>query len=288
MTHSPALILYSSLASQWANVPKLGLAEIGFAESEVEIKEIDLLTAENFHPDYLKINPNGTVPSLVISAQKFLVDSREILEYLDHTQVGNKKRSLAPDSQEAILKTNEIVELVHSADLDTNLILLRARDLAEYENKRDGPFGAYIATRQKVLEDHSASYPEHSFYGPKSIENGLLHRIYTTGPCKERDNFFGETHEGYVRFSSAIDRLESQLVLPYTVGDTVSYADLHVAPWLSHALAGVGTQKIKDLSLLEKHLQKSVPDFKIGPKLQTWWNNYTEREAFKNVFPTLH
>jgi hypothetical protein len=35
-------LLYSSLASQWANVPKLGLVEKGFKKGEVEIKEIDL------------------------------------------------------------------------------------------------------------------------------------------------------------------------------------------------------------------------------------------------------
>jgi hypothetical protein len=35
-------ILYSSLISQWSNVPKLGLAEKGFGESDIEIREIDL------------------------------------------------------------------------------------------------------------------------------------------------------------------------------------------------------------------------------------------------------
>lgn len=35
-------ILYSSLQSQWASVPKLGLAEKGYKKDEVEIKEIDL------------------------------------------------------------------------------------------------------------------------------------------------------------------------------------------------------------------------------------------------------
>jgi hypothetical protein len=35
-------ILYSALASQWANVPKLGLAEKGFGEGDIVIKEIDL------------------------------------------------------------------------------------------------------------------------------------------------------------------------------------------------------------------------------------------------------
>ena len=35
-------ILYSSVVSQWANVPHLGLVEKGFGKDEVEIKEVDL------------------------------------------------------------------------------------------------------------------------------------------------------------------------------------------------------------------------------------------------------
>jgi len=69
-----------------ARVPHLRLAEKGFRPDDVEIKEIDLcmyhislltippthltcickVQAENFNLEYLKTNPNGTVPSLSI------------------------------------------------------------------------------------------------------------------------------------------------------------------------------------------------------------------------------
>jgi glutathione S-transferase len=85
-----------------------------------------------------------------------------------------------------------------------------------------------------------------------------------------------------------VDKLETLLVLPYAAGEQVTHADLHAVPWLAHAMAGVETKEIGDLSKLEVHIQKSVPAFKFGPKLRKWWENYTSREAFKEVYPELH
>lgn len=181
-----------------------------------------------------------------------------------------------------------IVALVHSDDAGTNLILLQARDMEEYECKRTGAFGEFIATRQKVLENHHSANPEHPFYGPKVMENGALHRIYTTKPSAEHARFFEETQAGYVRFAAEIDRLETLLILPYAAGEEVTHADLHAVPWLAHAMAGVETKEIGDLSKLEYHIRKSVPDFKFGPKTHKWWGNYTSRTAFKEIYPQLH
>jgi glutathione S-transferase len=243
------------------------------------------VAAENFQPDYLKINPMGTVPSLIVpSLTQPLTDSRDILKYLDEI----KTSTLIPLDEIAKEKMEAIIDLVHSEDVNTNIILLQARNLEEYEDIRNGVFGAYIATRQEVLEKHRAAYPDHPFYGPKSEENGILHNLYTTVPSAEHDAFFKITDEDYIKFAAELDRLETILVLPYAVGDRVTLADLHVVPWLAHAMAGVGTKEIKDLSKLEAHLQKSVPTFKIGPKTQKWWDNYTDRAAFKEVFPFLH
>ena len=228
----------------------------------------------------------GTVPSLVVpSLDQPLIDSRTILEYLD-TAKGAPSLGPADTGSKATVKA--IVDLVHADDVSTNLVLLQARDPEEYQSKRTGPFGAFIATRQQRLESLQSAHPEHPFYGPKSKENGALHRIYTTDPSPEREAFFKDTHEGYVHLASEIDRLETLLVLPYAAGEQVTFADLHVVPWLAHAMAFVDTKEINDLSKLEAHIQKSVPNFKIGPRLRKWWGNYTSRPAFKAIFPVLH
>jgi glutathione S-transferase len=243
------------------------------------------VSADNFNPEYLQINPMGTVPSLIApSLDSPLTDSRTILEYLDKS----KGPSLAPLDDRSKATMQAIIDLVHSDDVGTNLILLRARDPGEYQNKRTGPFGAFIATRQRKLEYLHSENPDHSFYGPKSKENGMLHRLYITDLSDEHQAFFRETHEGYVKFAREMDRLETLLVLPYATGEQVTLADLHAVPWLAHAMAFVDTKEIGDLSKLEAHIQKSVPNFRIGPKLHKWWENYTSRAAFKEIYPELH
>lgn len=243
------------------------------------------MEAANFDPEYLKINPMGTVPSLVVpSLNKSLIDSRDVLNYLDEI----KTPSLTPSDPKLKATMDAVIALVHSDDVGTNLILLQARDVKELNDKRTGGYGDFIAARQRALEKNHLTYPDHPFYGPKAIENGALHHLYTTGPSAEHDKFFKETHSGYARFAAEVNRLETLLVLPYAAGEQVTHADLHAVPWLAHAMAHVGTKEISDLSKLEDNIKRSVPDFKFGPKLRKWWENYTSREAFKEVFPELH
>jgi glutathione S-transferase len=249
------------------------------------LNDFYIVAAANFDPEYLMINPMGTVPSLVVpSLSKPLTDSRDVLNYLDEV----KTPSLTPSDPKLKAIMDAIVSLVHSDDVGTDLILLQARDVEELNGKRTGGYGDFIAVRQKVLENNHTAYPDHPFYGPKAIENGALHNLYTTKPSAEHEAFFKETQAGYVRFAAEVDRLETLLVLPYAAGEQVTHADLHAVPWLAHAMAGVGTKEIGDLSTMEAHIQKSVPEFKFGPKLQKWWENYTSRAAFKEVFLELH
>jgi glutathione S-transferase len=74
-------------------VPSIGLVEKGYADEDVELKVVNLLSGENYSPSYLRLNPNGTVPTLILPisdttspevATKFraLTDSKEILEFL--------------------------------------------------------------------------------------------------------------------------------------------------------------------------------------------------------------
>lgn len=58
-------VLYSFGGSAWAQVPRLAIVEGGYADDAIEIKDVNLAEGANFNPDYLKINPRGTVPALV-------------------------------------------------------------------------------------------------------------------------------------------------------------------------------------------------------------------------------
>jgi len=43
-----------------------------------------------------------------------------------------------------------------------------------------------------------------------------------------------------------------------------------------------------DFGPLEALIQKTVPNFKVGPKTREWWSNMSKRESFKKVYPNLH
>jgi glutathione S-transferase len=57
---------------------------------------IDILTGEQFAPEYLKLNPNAIVPTLIHGAI-VIRDSTNICEYLDDVFPENQIRPSDPD-----------------------------------------------------------------------------------------------------------------------------------------------------------------------------------------------
>ncbi|KAI2639943.1 hypothetical protein GGS26DRAFT_587394 [Hypomontagnella submonticulosa] len=279
--------LYSFVGAQWVGVAHLGLVEKGFKQDDYEVKEVDLMAAENLNPEYLEINPNGTIPSLTSpSLARPLLESVDILRFLDEA----KGKSLAPKDPASHETMQKIIDLVHSDDVDTNLILLRARDREEMSAKRSGMWNDFVSARQAKLEERKVTHPNHPFYGPKSAENGALYKLYTSPSEDELQSFYETTHDMYRRFAAGLNELDSLLVLPYAVGGQLTEADLHIVPWLSHALWGAGTEPsdIQNFGTLEALVQKTVPDFKVGPKIKEWWSNIAKRQSFKEVYPRPH
>lgn len=225
--------------------------------------------------------PSLTSPNL----SKPLSESTDILRYLDNLR---NNASLVPTEEATKQRGQAIIDLVHSADVDTNVILLQARDEEELL-KRISDMGSFMSNRQKRLEAEHAADPSHPFYKPKMTENGAVHKFYSEVGPQHRE-FFDATHHGYQRFAKGMEKLEELLVLPYATGVDVTEADFHVVPWLSHAMMAAGTVKteIQNLSTLETEIQKSVPEFNIGPKTKEWWFNISSTASFKQVFRVLH
>jgi glutathione S-transferase len=61
---------------------RLCLAEKGL---EFESRLVDMMNMEHHSPDYLKINPNGVIPTLILEDGRSLYESGTICEYLDDT-----------------------------------------------------------------------------------------------------------------------------------------------------------------------------------------------------------
>ena len=73
------LELYHHLISTCSQKVRLVLAEKGL---EFESNEIDLIAGEQHDPEYVKLNPNHVVPTLVDDG-RILIESTLINEYLD-------------------------------------------------------------------------------------------------------------------------------------------------------------------------------------------------------------
>jgi glutathione S-transferase len=245
------------------------------------------VTGANFEPDYLQINPIGTIPSLVgPSLSRPLVDSVEILEYLNRSRPNTAP--LTPADSASKGRVQQLIEFVHSAQADTNLVLLQARSYEELAEKKKSPWMTFLSNRQAVLEKYRAEDPTHPFYERKAAENGALLGLYTSDPSPEHTAFFERTHAQFRDFAAGLDHLDSLLVLPYAVGSEVTAADLHIAPWLAHAMWGAGGQDLNDFGRLENFIQQSVPEFQIGGRIKEWWVNISQRESFKECYPSLH
>lgn len=246
------------------------------------------MTGANFDPEYIKINPNGTVPSISsTSLDKPIIESVDVLRYIDGLEGSS---TLVPSDPTARAKAQAIIDLVHSHDASTDTVLFGARDDGEMKKKRASVFKDFLVNRQRRLENEQAAHPNHPFYGPKMLGNGSISKFYTVEIGDEHSKFFKDSDDAYKAFARELVRLDSLLVLPYAAGDAVTEADFHTAAWLAHAMWGADsdTTQIQDFGVLEKLIQKSAPSFTIGNKTRQWWATIAATDAFKKVFPTLH
>ena len=90
MNHSDAPILYHNGSAVCAAKVRFVMAEKGVA---YDSRPIDLTSGEQFAPDYLRLNPQGVVPTLVHDG-RILVESTVIAEYVDDAFAGP---ALRPD-----------------------------------------------------------------------------------------------------------------------------------------------------------------------------------------------
>lgn len=159
--------------------------------------------------------------------------------------------------------------------MSTNLILFQARDHDEMANKKASGWNGFLEGRQARLEKELATQPTHPFYVSKTAENLSVTSLYRSDLGSSHQNFYQLTDDMYRTLAAGLNKLESLIALPYAAGSQVSEADYNIVPWLSHAMMGANTPvtAVQDFGPLEKLVQKTVPDFKIGPKTKEWWSN---------------
>ena len=198
------LTLYHNDMSTCAQKVRFTLAEKGVAWVG---RHLDLRGRDQQHPDYLKLNPNGVVPTLVHDGF-VVIESTVINEYVDDAFDGPAlKPSDAPSRARMRLWTKQLDEGLHA---DT------------------GVLSGCIAFRYQNLER-----------GAAEVEALLAH---TPNPAKRernRDIIYNGVESGLFkdsvkRFDALLARMEQTLsASPWLAGDTFSIAECAYAPYLT-------------------------------------------------------
>ncbi|KAI0076077.1 hypothetical protein K474DRAFT_1663475 [Panus rudis PR-1116 ss-1] len=269
MTSSvPKAALYVYKQSVWASVPLLALEEKGYGPDEVDIKEVDLHKGENFRPEYLRLNPHGTVPTLVVPLQttlssdiesryKAIHDSKAIAEFLDksrstqsrtHTTSSAPSPALTPATISFTSTSNRIIELLHSEAGDPNaLVYMNARDDASLKvlaKELLPTLKAKRATLDELIQGNDASQTPVSektlkFWElKKTASDGVLSVLedaeksiaeLSAEAKAKREEYYKAANAAWSAVKEVLLQLHKELIGPYALGDQMSLADLHLA-----------------------------------------------------------
>lgn len=161
--------LYDFPNSPYCQRVRILLAEKGLSYERIPV---NIKTGEQNHPDYLKLNPNGKVPTLV-DRDVVVFDSAIISEYLE------EKYPEPPTlPQEAVLRS-KIRLWIHYCD-----------------NRFASPFNAYHRESRKPAEERNLSLMA------QQLREGLPHLLYLDSALEDKDYLAGDFSLADIAFAS--------------------------------------------------------------------------------------
>lgn len=104
----------------------------------------------------------------------------------------------------------------------------------------------------------------------------------------ETQAFFAASTEAWtVGLRHTLDNLENIIVSPFTLGDQISLADLHMMAWLARVVSAAGGKMDKEgIDVLEVKIGNK---WKVGEKISTYWEAALDRPSFRKVYESgLH
>ncbi|KAI8995674.1 hypothetical protein BD414DRAFT_527757 [Trametes punicea] len=348
-SHIPKASLYYYHGSVWASVPLLALEEKGYGSDEVDLKEVDIAKGENFMLSYLRLNPQGTVPTLVVPLEKTLApeiesrykaiqDTKAIVEFLDksrsvqsrtHTTSSAPAPSLAPATIAFSTLSNEIIELLHSSTADPNaLFYVNARSEGELRVLAHKLL-PFLYGRRDTLEklikqsesgEIQASEKTKTFWQVKKLAVDKFIEVFEEADRsaaelsdearQRREEYLQSARAAWDRLKDVLLTLHKDIIGPYSLGDQLSIADLHLAAWLARIASLAGAEASEDgntvLAKIEAHIGEgfNLPkDFSVAEarrraglaatnvdsterqnKLAAFWDAVKERPSWKKVY----
>jgi len=170
-----------------------------------EVK-LNLLEGDQLKPDYLKLNPNGVVPTLDHDGA-IVTDSTVITEYLDEI---SPDESFTPESP---LERARMRALMHFIDeMPAAAVRVPTFNLA------------FLPSYQKMSRDDFIAHAE-----SKPLRREFLLSMGQTGfPQAEMDNALGRLRRTYERMDREIEKSGG----PWLLGKNITLADVAVMPAL--------------------------------------------------------
>ena len=233
--------LYHGTDSTCSRRVRITLAEKSL---EWESAHIDLAKRENLDPEYLKLNPNGVVPTLVHDG-RVLYESNVIIEYLDEIYPTPSLRPTDPYERAHMRIWMDRIEHV----LHRNINLVSWTKQGRYKR-----FEGMSKTELQNVLDNQATEAKRAIL-KKRLEEGV----------SDVATVFAEA-----RVAEVLDKMEDRLKnRPWLCGDNISLADVSVAPFLER---------------FEANKMPGLTDWTKRPKLGNWWERMQARQSFKIAF----
>ncbi|KAI0778110.1 hypothetical protein BD413DRAFT_99681 [Trametes elegans] len=267
-------VFYTFGLSVWAAAAELAIADLGYPDDAFDVKVLNLAEGKNFTPEFLKINPHGTLPTIVADGKAY-TSTKDVVRYvIEHAP----KQGVAPGTA--------FIDTIHEDKLDPNAPLLLARNDEELKASTAGfPF-TFVQNRQNSLEENSA-LPEaaslKAFYDEKKAGNGGILAIYKGEVSEDaKQAFFKQATEHWQRLASFILH-DLPATLPdsgFLGGASPGEDDFHLGAWLARITHLTGGTADKDgYKALEKETKKPVP-----AKVAAYWAAWANRPSFKKVY----
>ncbi|KAJ7139837.1 hypothetical protein C8R44DRAFT_606389 [Mycena epipterygia] len=265
--------LYVFAGSVWAAAAELAVADLGYSESDVTLKSVNLVLGENFAPSFLKINDKGTLPTLEADGKVYTTTAEVIA-------------ALVKDAPVKVKAGTAIIDTIHDDKFDPNFAMFLSRDEAELSAKGSGMPGMFVAKRQEALEKYSQEAegaPHKDFYEAKLAQNGGMLAVVTgKAPAEHKAGFFAKSQDHFDTVKTAVFE-----VLPgflptsgFIGGERPGEDDFHVGAWLTRIAATVLAKSSDDaLAAFETAYGAPVP-----AKVAAYWGAWTARPSWKKVY----
>jgi len=170
-----------------------------------EEHKLDLFSGDQLKPDYLKINPNGVVPTLLSDGEP-VIDSAVIVEYLD--EVWPEPEPLRPTDPIALARMRSLMRFID--EVPTPAVRVPSYNLA------------FLPHFQAMTEEEFLALAE-----SKPLRKEFLLKMGRTGfPKAEMDSALD-------RLSRAVVRMDETIAAsggPWLMGEELTLADIAMMP----------------------------------------------------------